>query len=550
MLRLKENFIDRNSGLYILLIIIFLCLLFGLGSWGLTETSESRYAEISKEMMENRDYAHPTLLGIYHYHKPPLTYQITGMGYKIFGVGEFGARFFLQFALCIQLILVYLISKLLFNDKRTAVLTAIIYFSIPLVLISIRNLTTDAYLNTTILLSIFLWLHYKSEKGKVFELYLFFISLGLIINIKGPVGLIFPLLFIISHALVYKSKLRITIHALLGLVLFVGISSIWVYLLIQDHPEMLNYFIDEQILRRVNSKSFNRAKPAWFYLVLFPLMILPWLWPMIKSIQKNYGKHDRSNTSWLSFWNMVLILLVFSLFSTKLVLYILPVCLYVAMLAADGLSKMNSRSKLIQNNMIIGLALAILSGLAILPFINEDFSIAYIPWIVVLVMFSAGIIWIRTYLHSIQTKTFFTAMLFGLALIFGSTLFFQENEMMVNSVKPIFDQIEQNEELKDRPLIVHNYLLSSAPFYCDRPVITLNYGHDTVKRDIRFQKNDQWRKSFFDIQGEDCDSILDSLFRQKPIVLVRRRGGKIESKSLFIDRGMEMIDFDKWVLFY
>jgi 4-amino-4-deoxy-L-arabinose transferase-like glycosyltransferase len=48
--------------------------------WGVIETSEARYAEIANEMFYSSDYLHPSLLNIYHYHKPPLTYWITITG--------------------------------------------------------------------------------------------------------------------------------------------------------------------------------------------------------------------------------------------------------------------------------------------------------------------------------------------------------------------------------------------------------------------------------------------------------------------------------------
>lgn len=104
--------------LYIAALCFLGLLLINNHLWGLTETSEARYAEISKEMFENNTLAHPTLLGIYHYHKPPFTYQITTIGYQLFGVNEFGARFFLQISFLIQIILVYLIAFRLFPIKK------------------------------------------------------------------------------------------------------------------------------------------------------------------------------------------------------------------------------------------------------------------------------------------------------------------------------------------------------------------------------------------------------------------------------------------------
>jgi 4-amino-4-deoxy-L-arabinose transferase len=67
---------------------MLLILLITSGIYPLSETSEARYAEISREMYLNGDFLHPKLLGIYHYHKPPITYWITAIGYSIFGVNK------------------------------------------------------------------------------------------------------------------------------------------------------------------------------------------------------------------------------------------------------------------------------------------------------------------------------------------------------------------------------------------------------------------------------------------------------------------------------
>jgi 4-amino-4-deoxy-L-arabinose transferase len=108
------TFFSKYS-IYFILLLIFVISLFQLGSWGITESSEARYAQIAKEMFDSGNYIHPTKMGIYHYHKPPLTYYITALGYYLFGENEFGARFFLSVALLIQLILVYKTSLLLFR---------------------------------------------------------------------------------------------------------------------------------------------------------------------------------------------------------------------------------------------------------------------------------------------------------------------------------------------------------------------------------------------------------------------------------------------------
>ncbi|HUH45686.1 MAG TPA: glycosyltransferase family 39 protein [Arenibacter sp.] len=196
-----KNSADRYYPVFIL--VVFLILIAGLGSYGLAETSEARYAEISREMLLNSDYMNPELLGVFHFHKPPITYYITTLGYQVFGINEFGARFFLQVAIIIQLLLVYRIADLLYHNKRIAFMSGPIYFSLPIILISSRNLTTDTFLSTFILTAIYCWQVYVL-KNKIGFLYLFYVLTGLAILTKGPVALLFILVNIAMDKLIYK----------------------------------------------------------------------------------------------------------------------------------------------------------------------------------------------------------------------------------------------------------------------------------------------------------------------------------------------------------
>ena len=67
----------------VLLIICGLALLINVGSYGVVETSDARYAEIGREMFTSGDYIHPNLLDVHHYHKPPITYQLITSGRNI-----------------------------------------------------------------------------------------------------------------------------------------------------------------------------------------------------------------------------------------------------------------------------------------------------------------------------------------------------------------------------------------------------------------------------------------------------------------------------------
>lgn len=121
----------RNAFLLILSVFALL-LCYRLGGWGVLETSEARYAEMSWEMYRTGDLLHPTFLQLRHYHKPPLTYAITAGAYQLFGPSPFAARFFLQLGLLVQLLLVYRIGRMVFQDRARARLATLIYLSFPI----------------------------------------------------------------------------------------------------------------------------------------------------------------------------------------------------------------------------------------------------------------------------------------------------------------------------------------------------------------------------------------------------------------------------------
>jgi 4-amino-4-deoxy-L-arabinose transferase-like glycosyltransferase len=88
--------------LYLILAIAALALLFNLNSWGVLEASEAGYAEISREMFGSGNLLQPTLLNIWHFHKPPITFWLTDLGLELFKVSALGARFVLQLSLILQ----------------------------------------------------------------------------------------------------------------------------------------------------------------------------------------------------------------------------------------------------------------------------------------------------------------------------------------------------------------------------------------------------------------------------------------------------------------
>ena len=65
---------------------------FHLGTYGLWEPDEARYAEIAREMIESRDFIVPHLNYVAYVEKPPLLFWATTPWFEIFGANTLAAR--------------------------------------------------------------------------------------------------------------------------------------------------------------------------------------------------------------------------------------------------------------------------------------------------------------------------------------------------------------------------------------------------------------------------------------------------------------------------
>ena len=537
----------KRSLFYILLVSAVL-LLFHSGKWGVIETSEARYAEISKAMFLNKDYIHPKLLEINHFHKPPVTYYITVLGYKIFGVDEFGARFFLQIAILIQLILIYNITLLLFKEKRLALTAVLIYFSLPLVLISSRNLTTDAYLNTFILTSVYLWLYYK-ERRKPFLLYLYYLTLGVIFETKGPVGLLFPVIFIISHKIIFKEKLEKNIHQFFGILLFLVVSAAWYLALAIKNPNIIDYFINHQLKDRMLTNAFNRGKPFWYYLVTVPLVGLPWFIILLVYLKSKFKQILKERKTMLILYVTVLtIFVLFSAFDTKLIFYVLPMFGFMAVLTAKILSEVSQKTLDIYNKVILGLGILFLFVLFLASVVNIGYRFNLTFAIILTISNVIAYLLVLKYLSG-YLKTATLSYLFGCLLLVSGTIILTENQDQLNSTKHTVSFIDT--QLKDvKNIVVYNYLLPSTKFYSDKAIITLNDGYYTANRETQFETNSNWKKHLIDVRTETGRQQADSIVRHQSVLISRKKVELPDYLDFLNHLPYQKKEFGKWVIYY
>lgn len=166
----------------------------------------------------------------------------------------------------------------------------------------------------------------SSYKGK--ERWLMPLWIFMALFTKGPVGLLMPLAGI-AVFLVIEGRWRRTGHYLgirtWGVI--AALSALWltgVYL--DGGPEYLNNLLFHQTIDRAVS-AFDHKKPFWFYLLYVWVVLFPFSPVLICAwVQSFRIRNNRSSAERLMAVASVMTFVMLSCFSSKLFIYLLPIC--------------------------------------------------------------------------------------------------------------------------------------------------------------------------------------------------------------------------------
>ncbi|MBK8501748.1 MAG: glycosyltransferase family 39 protein [Saprospiraceae bacterium] len=529
---------------WILAIAFILILFYRLGSWGVIDTSEARYAEIARQMFQSGDYLHPVYFGIEHYHKPPMTYWITATAYHIFGVNPFAARFFLQIALLLQLLLIFKTTKLIYNNSQSARYASLIYASFMIVWISVRNLTTDAYLNTFLLLATWSLFSYLI-KNKPYFIYLLAVFAGLAFLTKITAVLVFTgslFLFLIWQ---YRDKIHFSWHMLGAGILALILSLSWFILLEVEGKHVLRYMLYDQSVVRYSSDTFNRSMPFYFYFIATALLSFPWFFLVVIQAFSRKGnginfKHDRLLLA-LCF---ILPIVFFSLSHSKLLLYILPAFWALSILAGQMLEQLRDSQVIkwihLQSSWIILVFMAILS----VPLFDSRMLLStglYIYCGVALIVFI-----VLYFNRRICVKDKLVGLSLGLTLsiVLMTPHFLITNEENSSTGRIVANWIKEK-AFENRSIFIYDKLAPSFAFHLNKEVALISKNE---KENCNLKKPNL-EKNYYDLdvksRGED---LLIAL--QSPSLLITRTNRKEQIPDSVLSQFTYQYVSGLWTVFY
>jgi 4-amino-4-deoxy-L-arabinose transferase-like glycosyltransferase len=360
-----------------------------LGLYPLLDTTEARYGEMARKMVELNDWV--TLwfdYGVPYWGKPPLSFWMTAGSFKLFGINEFTARLphFLDALLIGWIVWSWTAHRSRLEASYSAILLAgsIGFF------VAAGAVMTDMTLVLGITLTMRgFWLGlYGKDMERKRESWLLFLGLAIGLLAKGPLVLVLaglPLLvwtFATGNAGIVLRKLP----WVRGSLLTIGLTVPWYVLAEQHTPGFLDYFIVGEHWHRFIESGWNgdlyghaHAIPrgsVWLFTlaaslpwcVLLPVSAICWRKSIKMKLQDTHS--DRSWLLFLLFWGLMPC--VFFTFTKNIIWpYVLPGFPALAMLGATWISGFPDTVR-VNRVLIVGLVFTMTMFTLFLLFDNHD----------------------------------------------------------------------------------------------------------------------------------------------------------------------------------
>lgn len=228
------------------LVVTLLCLrFFSLGTYPLMDTTEARYAEMARKMIETGNWLQPQFdYGIPFWGKPPLSFWGSAVLMKCFGISETSARL-APFLVTTAMAALFCCWPFRRQLPEKALACAAVFLSSVIGIIASGAVMTDAFLALGTTLSLLAFWRTVSEKGSRYWGYLIFVGLAIGVLSKGPLALVLSAMPVFFWALLTRSwgLLRERVPVVGGTLLLLALTVPWYWAAECRTPGFLRYFI-------------------------------------------------------------------------------------------------------------------------------------------------------------------------------------------------------------------------------------------------------------------------------------------------------------------
>jgi len=285
-----------------------------------TDTTEARYAEIARKMLETGDWITPQFqYGVPFWGKPPLHTWLSAAGMGAFGVNEFAARLPIFAVACALLMLVYYWARAEKGKGFALVSTAILASSGMFFIASAVVMTDLVLIFGTTLSMVAFWNAIQLRARARLWGYLFFVGLAVGLLAKGPLAVVLTGLPVGLWVLT-DNRWKDTWHRIpwfSGTLLMLIIAAPWYLAAEFKTPGFLRYFIVGEHFERFTVPGWKgdlygsgHRQPRGMIWLFGLLAFLPWslffLRPILRfrTIAEKFRGDDGGWGRYQLFWTL------------------------------------------------------------------------------------------------------------------------------------------------------------------------------------------------------------------------------------------------------
>jgi 4-amino-4-deoxy-L-arabinose transferase-like glycosyltransferase len=362
-----------------------------MGGLGLTDRDEGSNAEAAREMLETGDWISPTLNYEPRFAKPAFVYWLINGSYNLFGINEFSARFPSAFSgLCVVLLQYAFVYRWL--GAPLAWLSSIMLL-LNMEFLSInRMVLTDPELVVFTTLAGYSFWHALHGSTKISRWWFicFYLAMGLGMLVKGPVGIIIPLVGVIPYLTLTRQLKKFWQKGfpLLGTGLVLLVAAPWYVAMFQIHGEAYWAAAQANTTGRFMSPMEGHGGTLFFYVPILLLGFFPWsaflpsvLYQSLKQWKaywngQSFVTRETNLEFFLSMW-VVGLLIFFTLSATRLPHYIYPLFPASAILVALWWKRFQDQSSFsdwrLPRRLLLGIGYLLGIAIIIAPAVFQQF---------------------------------------------------------------------------------------------------------------------------------------------------------------------------------
>jgi 4-amino-4-deoxy-L-arabinose transferase-like glycosyltransferase len=351
VVRSPDAALSRSAS--IALVLLFALIWFtSLDYRRLIHPDEGRYAEIPREMVASGDWLTPRLDGIKYFEKPALQYWLTAAAYEAFGIHQWTARLWPALAGFAGVLFIGYVGLCL-GGSRLGLYSAAALGGCIWYVLNTHILTLDSGL--TLWMSVgfgALLLAQRSaaaERAQRMWMLIAWSALALAVLSKGLIGIVLPGASLFVYSLLTRDwAVWRRLHLVGGLLLFTLIAAPWFIAVSLANPEFFRFFFIHEHFERFLTNEHHREGAWWYFIPIVAAGILPWLTVLAWTAPRMWSGPvvDSNGFSWQRFalvWS-VFIFVFFSVSSSKLPSYILPIFPPLALVIGVQLAALPERT--------------------------------------------------------------------------------------------------------------------------------------------------------------------------------------------------------------